>query len=109
MDKSIEIRVKPRIMPRDLVDCLLGLSVGLSMTAILFGLPALVACAITHSQFAAFVTFCVAYGVFASFAVSRLSLSPAGIRFHRLFGAPSFLSWDRVVSISVAPRSELVL
>jgi hypothetical protein len=47
--------------------------------------------------------------VFCSFAVTRLTLSTQGIRFHRVFGSPRFLPWDRIVSVAVAPRRELVL
>ena len=86
MDTPLEIPVKPRIMPRDLIDCLLGVSVGLGLAGVLFGIPALAAYAITHSRAVAFLTFCLFYGAFSCFAVTRLTLSTQGIRFHRLFG-----------------------
>jgi hypothetical protein len=108
MDTPTKIPVKPRIMPRDFIDCLLSLSVGL-LVSILFGTPVLAVYAITHSRVAALVTFCLIYALFSCFAVTRLTLSAAGIRFHRLFGSPRFLAWDRIVSIAVAPRGELVL
>jgi hypothetical protein len=109
MNSPTDITVKPRIMPRDSTDCLLGVFVGLLLVTVLFGIPALVAYIITKSTLAAFLTFCVFYALFACFAVTRLTLSPTGIQFHRLFGSPRFLPWDRIVSIAVAPRSELVL
>jgi hypothetical protein len=109
MDTPIKIPVKPRIMPRDFIDCLLSLSVSLLLVSILFGIPALAAYAITHSRVAAVVTFCLVYALFSCFAVTRLTLSAAGIQFHRLFGSPRFLPWSRIVSISFAPRGELVL
>lgn len=108
MDTS-EITVKPRILPRDFIDCVLSVSVGLALVGVLLGVPALVAYWISHSVVIAFLTFCLFHGVFSCFAVSCLTLSPGGIRFHRLFGSPRFLPWEHIVSISVAPRSELVL
>ena len=96
-------------MPRDFIDCLLSLSVGLLLVSLLFGIPALAVYAITHSRLAAIVTFCLVYAPVCCFAVTRLTLSAAGIQFHRLFGSPRFLPWERIVSISVAPRAELVL
>jgi hypothetical protein len=48
------------------------------------------------------------YLVFLGFSVSSLSLSPEGVRFHRLFGSPKFLPWSAVRSVEVAPRWELI-
>ena len=101
--------IAPRIRPRDRLDGLLSAVVGLFQAAILFGLPALAAYLLTHSGVTAIAVFCAVYGLFFSFAVMRISISSEGIRFHRCFGSPRFLSWGRVTSIGVAPRAELIL
>jgi hypothetical protein len=100
--------IVPRIQPRDFSDGLLSSIVGLFQTAVLFGLPALVAYLITHSGIVAFAAFCAAYGIYLSFVVVRISISSSGIRFHRRFGSPGFLSWERITSIAVVSRRELI-
>ena len=101
---SDHMLIPPRILPRDFVDCCVGVVVGIFGALVLFGIPAAAAFLITRSETIAFITFCAAYGIFFCFSVRRLSVSPSGIRFHRLFGTPAFLPWGRISSIAVAPR-----
>jgi hypothetical protein len=101
--------IAPRIQPRGLSDALLSSVVGLFQVTILFGLPWLAAYRITHSSIIALAVFGAAYGLFFSFTVVRVSISSSGIRFHRRFGSPRFLSWERITSVAVASRRELIL
>lgn len=73
------------------------------------GWPALLAFFLTHSLGIAFLAFCVAYGIALLFMVRRLTITSDGLRFHRILGSPKFIQWDRISSIAVAPRSELIL
>jgi hypothetical protein len=107
--ESDEIAMPPRVAPRDALDWVLCITVGLLLTCFLFGIPAVLAFVATGSRTVALLTFCAAYTLFLSFSVQRLSVSPSGIRFHRVFGAPRFLQWEAISSIAVAPRSEVVL
>jgi hypothetical protein len=100
--------IAPRIQPRGFSDGFLSAIVGLFQAAVLFGLPALAAYLITHSGIVAFAAFCAAYCLFLSFTVVRISISSLGIRFHRRFGSPRFLAWERITSVAVAPRRELI-
>lgn len=104
-----EFAVPPRFLPRDALDWVLSITAGLMLTCVLFGIPAAVAFAITGSRGVALITCAVAYGVFLLFSVRRLSLSPSGIRFHRVFGSPRFLPWSAISSIAAAPRAEVVI
>ncbi len=99
----------PRVWPRDALDWVLCVTVGLLLMCVLFGVPAVLVFVATGSRTVALLTFCAAYTAFLSFSVQRVSLSPSGIRFHRVFGAPRFLPWEAITSIAVAPRSEVVL
>jgi hypothetical protein len=109
-DEPKDVIVAPRICPRGFADfCLCTFVVLPIQLLILFVLPAAIAFALTRSTTAAIGTAVVAYLVFASFSVSRVSLSPQGIRFHRILGTPKFLDWERVTSVDVAPQRELIL
>lgn len=110
MNKDQEpLVMPPRFLPRDLLDICLGLPIGLFQTAILLGLPAILAYIPTRSTVIAFVAFCVANGIFLLFVVRRITMTTDGIRFHRILGSPKFLSWDRIKSIKLASRSELIV
>ena len=52
--QSDQLLIPPRILPRDFVDCCISLVVGLLLTAVLFGVPAVVAFWITRSETVAF-------------------------------------------------------
>ena len=104
-----QLSVPPRFWPRDALDWVLSITVGLLLTCVLFVGPAVIAFVITGSGAAAFITFSAAYAVFWLFSVRRISLSSSGIRFHRVFGGPRFLPWAAISSIEPAPRAEVVL
>jgi hypothetical protein len=108
-DQQQAIVIRPRLLPRDFLDVCLGLPIGLLQVSILFGLPALFAFALTRSLGIAFLAFCLAYGFALLFMVRRLTVATDGLRFHRVLGSPKFLSWNRISSISIAPRGELIL
>jgi hypothetical protein len=103
------IVIKPRILPRDLIDVCLGLPIGIFLTIVLFGIPALIALYVTGSFGAAVFTYCTTFGVFMLFVVSRLTVKADGLHFHRILGSPKFLSWDRITSVEIASRKELIL
>jgi hypothetical protein len=108
-DQTSPLSITPRFWPRDFVDGCLSAAVGSFQTIVLFGIPAGVAFLLTRSAIVAALVACAAYGCFMSFVVHRISVSPEGIRFHRSFGSPKFLPWERITSIAVAPRSELIV
>ena len=103
------IIIPPRILPRDFLDVCICLLVGLFQTAILFGLPALLAYILTHSLVIAFIVVCAAYGFCLLFVVRCLTVSVEGLRFHRVLGSPKFLPWERISSVQMVSRSELIL
>src|SRR5205823_4800031 len=81
------------------------------------GIPALLAFLISQalggalvlSLWAALLAYCIAYGFFLLFMVRRLSVASDGLHFHRVLGSPKFLAWERISSVAVAPRTELIL
>ncbi len=109
--------IKPRILPRDLIDVCLGLPIGLLLASLFFGVPAFVAfvmarvfgVSIYSSLIAAFVAYCLFYGFFLLFMVRRLTVASDGLHFHRVLGSPKFLAWERISSVEVAPRNEVIV
>jgi hypothetical protein len=109
--------IKPRFLPRDFVDVCLALPIGLFQTCLLFGVPAVVAFLVARasgattgsSLIAALAAYCIAYGFFFLFVVRRLTVASDGLYFHRVLGSPRFLAWERISSVTAAPRSELIL
>jgi len=105
-----EVRISPRVRPHGLLDfCIVAFIVSPLLLAILFGIPAIAVFIITNSSVAALLAAVLVWIVFALFTVSHLTLSPEGIRFHRVLVSPKFLPWNRIISITQAPRLELIL
>jgi hypothetical protein len=104
------VKIKPRTLPRDFFDWLIGLFVGLPLQIIpLFFLPSGLVWWLTGSFLLGFLSALVIYAVWLCFTVWSLELSPDGIRLVRLCGAPKFLRWNDITDISEAPRREVVL
>ena len=116
-DQKERIVIRPRILPRDFIDVCLGLPIGIFLSVLFFCIPALLtfllslwlgATLITSLGVAA-VTYWLAYGSFFLFVVRRLSVAADGLHFHRVLGSPKFLSWERILSVAIAPRREVIL
>lgn len=104
-----EIQVHPRIKPRDFADfCIVAFIASPIIIGVLIVVPAIIAFIFTRSFTIALLVSLAIYVIFLLFSVSHLTFSPDGIRFHRILGSPKFLSWNRIVSISEAPRWELI-
>jgi hypothetical protein len=111
------IVIKPRVLPRDFVDVCLGLPFGLLTATLFFGPPALLAfllarafdMSVGSSLIAALFGYCIGYGFFFLFVVRRLTIAFDGLHFHRVLGSPKFLAWERISSVAIAPRGELIL
>ena len=109
-DESNSLVISPRIRPRGVSDfCLCAFVVLPIQFLVLSVLPATIAFLLTRSVVFAFAAAVVVYFTFLLFVVSRISLSPDGIRFHRILGVPKFLRWEHVISVELAPQRELVL
>jgi ABC-type multidrug transport system fused ATPase/permease subunit len=105
-----ELRVSPRVRSHDLLDfCIVTFIVSPLLLGVVFVVPALAVLFLTNSSLAALLAIAAVWIAFALFTVSRLTLSSDGIRFHRILGSPKFLPWSRIVSITRAPRWELIL
>jgi len=100
---------KPRFAPRGFVDGLIAACAGSFVSVILSGLPALVGYLISQNVMVALLFAMVGYVVLVLFSVSKIAISPAGIRFSRILGTPKLLPWDAVTHIEEASRRELIV
>lgn len=99
----------PRVTPRDMQDTLFAVAIGTLQTAVLFGLPGLAVWLAFGSLNIALVAAIVLYLLFASCAVSEISLADDGIHLHRLLGGPRFIAWKDVRSVHEVAREELLV
>jgi hypothetical protein len=99
----------PRMLPRNGGDFAVALSIGAVQTALLFVLPALGTAALTRSWAIGEYAFFLLLGVFLSFTVEKITINRDGVRFHRIFGCPKFLAWERIVAVEEVSRNELIV
>jgi hypothetical protein len=112
-----QFAVTPHLRPRDAVDVIAGIPLGL-LAVIELNIAPTVVTLITlrlagagwiQSAAVAFL-FYFAIGVLILLhAVSRLELDADGIRFVRLLGWPRFIPWSEINDISPATRREVLL
>jgi hypothetical protein len=104
------IRFKPHVSPRDFADLCIGLFLVLPLQLLgLLVLPGTLIFFVTSSWWLVTAGLVIIGAVFYCFTVSSVTLSPDGMRFHRLIGTPKFLPWSAVRSLEVAPRWELIV
>lgn len=118
---------KPRLLPRDFLDVLIGVPHGCLFTLVLLILPATVAAVRlfiflrTHRQVAgsqvedavilALMTgagvYCLLALVLYLFMVRRVKVNEDGLHFVRVWGSPKHLLWPDIVRIEEATRREV--
>ena len=108
-DAEMNITFRPNFAPRNLVDASLGFLVFLVQALLLFIIPGITVYWITGSSLSAIGTVILIYIIFSLFSVWSAKLTDEGIYFKRLLGYPKFLPWNRIISVSVAPRNELIV
>ena len=106
MDKIV---VKPRFLPRGILDLLTVVAVGLVQLILLLLLPTVALIAITHSFAAGVAAYLALYLTWLAFSVTRLEFDESGVHFRRWLGSPKSIPWDQLESIEVAPTAELVV
>ena len=102
------MKFKPRILPRDFLDVVIGLPVGLFGFCIVFIVPTLVM-AMLFGFPACLITFLLLCIVWLLFTVQSMTLDVEGIHFQRILGSPKHLSWQTIISVEEATRREVVL
>jgi hypothetical protein len=112
-----QFAVTPHLKPRDAVDVIAGMPLGLLATVELNIAPVVVIFIVLRwagvglelSAVVAF-PFYIAIGVLMLLhAVTRLELDAEGIRFVRLLGWPRFIPWSEIDDISPVTRREILL
>jgi hypothetical protein len=113
-----QITIKPRILPRDVADVVLGLLVSVPTQVVpVFLFPTLAAFGAARAAgiatepawlLAAAVYLGVGLGVL-SFVIWSLRIDREGIHFVRFFGRPRLLRWAEISAITETARREVVV
>jgi len=102
------MKIKPRILPRDIIDILIGFPIGVLSAALVMGVPALIV-AFSVSVDAGAITFLLLYAASFLFLVRSVEVEQDAIIFRRVLGKPKRLLKSEIVSIEEAPRQEVVI
>ena len=100
--------IKPRILPRDVIDVLIGIPIGLYQVIIFLGVPSIAIGFLTHSFAIGFFAYCLLYCFYLLFMVRKITIDENGIMFHRVLGTPKKLNWQEIETIVEVSRSELL-
>jgi hypothetical protein len=101
--------ISPRFWPRDILDIVIGLPIGVLQVAIVCGLPGLFVFVLSGSLLIAAFTAVIVHSTSLLFVVRRLIIASDGLHFDRKFGSPRFLPWTQIKDISSVSRVEIVL
>ena len=103
------MKIKPRTLPRDFLDVLIGLPTGLLQIAVLLIAPSAVIALVLHNLLAGAVAYVLIYAVWLMFMVRSITVDTEGIRFQRMLGSPKRLSRSSILSVEEVTRREVVL
>ena len=99
----------PRVLPRDLVDVVVGILLGLSGCCLLYGVPMLVAYRLGFEPVLPVFVVLFATVVIALHGIRKLSFNDSGIMLKRTLGSPRFVPWSEIIGIREASRTEIVV
>ncbi len=102
------MKCKPRTLPRDLIDVLVGAPIGILQAVVALGVPAFIV-GITVGVGAGAITFLLLYAASFLFLVRSLEIEQEGITFRRVLGTPKRLLRSEITSIEEASRSEVLV
>ncbi len=95
-------------MPRDAIDWLLGLSLGLAISGVLYGSAALVFWLLSFDPLAGIVMVLLTACVVCLFGIQSISIGETGLELRRVFGGSRHLGWEEIRTIRAATRWEVV-
>ncbi|MBL4680372.1 MAG: hypothetical protein JKY88_06565 [Pseudomonadales bacterium] len=95
-------KIKPRILPRSILDILICLPVMIIQMLLLFVAPMLIVFLLTGNEILALSMFLVVWGFFLLGGVRYLLVDENGILLRRVVGSPRFISWDELESVEIS-------
>lgn len=104
----MKMKIRPRTAPRDVIDILVGVPIGLIQAGLALGAPALVI-AVVVNPLAGAIAFLALYGMSFLLMVTSLEVQEDGILFRRVLRKPKRLALSEIVSVSKASRWEVVI
>jgi hypothetical protein len=113
-----DIKVKARVMPRDVTDVVIGLFLVVPLQFVpFFIVPSIIGFFLAMAFGCEFIIACLVASlilltislVWSASMVRSLLVSQSGIQFVRSFGKPKFLPWDQIADIREVSRREVVV
>lgn len=95
-------KIKPRILPRSILDLLICLPAMTVQMLLLFVIPLIVIFLLTRNEILVISVFLLVWGFFLLGGVRYLLVDEKGILLRRVVGAPRFISWDDLESVEVS-------
>ncbi|QYF95365.1 hypothetical protein KY495_09525 [Massilia sp. PAMC28688] len=92
-----------------MADTLIAIVIGIGQSAILFGLPALLAWYASGSTTIAWIFAGALYLGFVLFCVTDITVAGDGLRLKRMLGDPKLIAWKDVTEVTEASREELII
>jgi hypothetical protein len=102
------MKIRPRTAPRDVIDILIGMPIGLLQVGLTLGIPAIIV-AFSFNLMSGALTYLALYGASFLFMVTSLDVQEDAILFRRPLRKPKHLAKSDIMSIVEVPRSEVVL
>lgn len=95
-------KIKPRILPRNLLDLLILIPAFAIQTIMLFIAPMFIIYILSGNMGLVLVTFILIWGYFIFGGVRYLIVNENGIQFKRILGSPRTITWQELESIEVS-------
>ena len=103
-----EIKIQPRILPRDIFDFLLMIII-LTIMFLIALLPSTLIILVTGSSFLSFLPIIIILFLLLKYSAGHISISTEGIKFHTILGAPRFVDWKDILEIKKATSKDFII
>ena len=103
-----EVKIQPRILPRDILDFLLfGLII--IMGFLIVTLPIALIFLLTGNHFLIFLLYGLIAFLTLRYSAGHISISKKGIKFHTIIGIPRFVGWEDILEIKKATSKDFII
>ncbi len=103
-----EVKIQPRILPRDTLDFLLFTLI-LLIGFLIAILPSTLVFLLTGNQFLSLLLYGLIVVLILRYSAGYISISEKGIKFHTLLGTPRFVGWKDILEIKKATSKDFII
>ncbi len=103
------MKIKPRILPRNILDILIGVPILVYGVVVVYLLPVFMVLLIFDSVICAIILFLLIWGYFVFGGVRYLVVDENGILFKRIIGNPKYIAWENLENVELSKPLNTVL